>query len=108
MGGKDSRQSVEDHKDFSETEASRYITIGGKRCELAPKATYVMQDRRGLWFQATRKPRIFDNDWTPNKVPLVAKTEQGFVRAVQTPVRRPWKEAVFHVGDAQGRDIGDE
>ena len=53
-------------------------------------AKYVMQDRRGLWYYSSRKPRPKEGDWTPNKTSIACRTEQGYVRALKTDTERQW------------------
>ena len=67
-----------------------YAVIDGKKVYLPPEATYVMQDRRGLWFYSSRKPRLKEGDWTPNKTSISCKTERGYVRALKTESNVPW------------------
>ncbi|MBT4254742.1 MAG: hypothetical protein HOC23_11435 [Halieaceae bacterium] len=69
-----------------------FAVIEGKKVFLPPEANYVMQDRRGLWFFCTRKPRPTEGDWTPNKTSISCRAEQGYVRALKTDRRRPWLE----------------
>ena len=67
-----------------------YAVIAGKKVYLPLEAKYVMQDCRGLWFYSTRKPRTTEGDWTPNKVSISCRNEQGFVRVLKTETRVPW------------------
>ncbi len=67
-----------------------YAVIEGKKVYLPSDATYVMQDRRGLWFYSKRKPRLKEGDWTPNKVSIACRTDKGYVRALQTDSNVPW------------------
>ena len=67
-----------------------FAVIEGKKVYLPPEAKYVMQDRRGLWFYSTRKPRTSEGDWTPNKTSIACRTERGLVRALKTDTRVPW------------------
>jgi hypothetical protein len=67
-----------------------YAVIEGKKVFLPPEATYVMQDRRGLWFYSSRKPRIKEGDWTPNKTSISCRTDRGYVRALKTDSAVPW------------------
>lgn len=74
----------------STDELEVYAVIDGKKVYLPPEATYVMQDRRGLWFYSSRKPRLKEGDWTPNKTSISCKTERGYVRALKTDSNVPW------------------
>ncbi len=74
----------------SSNELEVYAVIDGKKVYLPPEATYVMQDRRGLWFYSSRKPRLKEGDWTPNKTSISCKTERGYVRALKTESNVPW------------------
>jgi hypothetical protein len=67
-----------------------FAVIAGKKVFLPSEAHYVMQDRRGLWFYSTRKPRPKEGDWTPNKVSIACRTERGYVRALMTDTNQPW------------------
>lgn len=69
-----------------------FAVIEGRKVYLPPDARYVMQDRRGLWFYSHRKPRIAEDDWTPNKTSIACVTERGVVRALKTDTRVPWLE----------------
>lgn len=67
-----------------------FAVIAGKKVFLPAEARYVMQDRRGLWYYSTRKPRPKEGDWTPNKTSIACRTERGFVRALRTETERQW------------------
>lgn len=69
-----------------------FAVIEGKKVFLPSEANYVMQDRRGLWFYSTRKPRPKEGDWTPNKTSIACRLERGFVRALKTDTNVPWLE----------------
>jgi hypothetical protein len=69
-----------------------FAVIAGRKVYLPPEANYVMQDRRGLWFYSTRKPRPKEGDWTPNKTSITCRNERGYVRALQTETELPWLE----------------
>lgn len=69
-----------------------FAVIGGHKVYLPSDAHYVMQDRRGLWFYSKRKPRPKEGDWTPNKVGISCKNNEGFVRALKTDIELPWLE----------------
>ena len=69
-----------------------FAVIAGKKVYLPVEAKYVMQDRRGLWFYSTRKPRQKEGDWTPNKTSIACLNERGYVRALQTESDREWLE----------------
>jgi hypothetical protein len=72
------------------SELEVYAVIDGKKVYLPEEATYVMQDRRGLWFYSSRKPRLKEGDWTPNKISISCRTERGYVRALKTDSSVPW------------------
>lgn len=61
-----------------------FAVIEGKKVYLPAEARYVMQDRRGLWYYSTRKPRPKEGDWTPNKTSIACRNERGYVRALKT------------------------
>jgi len=67
-----------------------FAVIGGRKVFLPGDAKYVMQDRRGLWYYSSRKPRPKEGDWTPNKTSIACRTEQGYVRALKTDTERQW------------------
>jgi hypothetical protein len=67
-----------------------FAVIEGKKIFLPAEAKYVMQDRRGLWYYSTRKPRPKEGDWTPNKTSIACRTERGYVRALKTDTVREW------------------
>lgn len=67
-----------------------FAVIEGKKVFLPPEAKYVMQDRRGIWYYSTRKPRPKEGDWTPNKTSIACLTEQGYVRALKTDSPVEW------------------
>ena len=69
-----------------------FAVIAGKKVYLPVEAKYVMQDRRGLWFYSTRKPRQKEGDWTPNKTSIACLNERGYVRALKTESNREWLE----------------
>ena len=67
-----------------------FAVIEGKKVFLPSDAKYVMQDRRGLWFYCSRKPRPKEGDWTPNKTSIACRNERGLVRALKTDTVTPW------------------
>jgi len=67
-----------------------YAVIEGRKVYLPADAKYVMQDRRGIWYYSTRKPRPKEGDWTPNKTSISCRTEKGYVRALRTDTRVEW------------------
>lgn len=69
-----------------------FAVIGGKKVFLPVDARYVMQDRRGLWYYSSRKPRPKEGDWTPNKTSIACLTERGYVRALKTDTVQQWEE----------------
>jgi hypothetical protein len=79
-------------KNLSE-ELEVYAVIDGKKVYLPSEATYVMQDRRGLWFYSSRKPRLKEGDWTPNKTSISCRTDRGYVRALITDSNVPWLDS---------------
>jgi hypothetical protein len=67
-----------------------FAVIDGKKVFLPAEAKYVMQDRRGLWYYSTRKPRPKEGDWTPNKTSIACRNEKGFVRVLKTDTHIEW------------------
>lgn len=88
-----------------------FAVIGGQKVFLPAEAKYVMQDRRGLWYYSTRKPRPKEGDWTPNKTSIACRNEQGFVRALQTEAAVEWlqtcQRTVRMVKSGEGRRVAD-
>lgn len=74
----------------SAAELEVFAVIDGKKVYLPQDAKYVMQDRRGLWFYSSRKPRTSEGDWTPNKTSICCRTDGGFVRVLKTDTSVPW------------------
>ena len=89
-----------------------FAVIGGQKVYLPAEAKYVMQDRRGLWYYSTRKPRPKEGDWTPNKTSISCRNEQGFVRALQTETSIEWLETcqrtVRMVHSHEGRRVAED
>ncbi|MAT94925.1 MAG: hypothetical protein CME59_20330 [Halioglobus sp.] len=73
-----------------EKDTEVFAVIDGRKVFLPEDAKYVMQDRRGLWYYSSRKPRPKEGDWTPNKTSISCITEQGYVRALRTETRVEW------------------
>jgi hypothetical protein len=69
-----------------------FAVIEGQKVFLPDDAKYVMQDRRGIWYYSSRKPRPKEGDWTPNKTSIACLTEQGYVRALRTETKIEWLE----------------
>lgn len=67
-----------------------FAVIDGRKVYLPEDANYIMQDRRGLWYYSTRKPRPKEGDWTPNKTSISCRSEGGYVRALKTDTVLPW------------------
>jgi hypothetical protein len=67
-----------------------FAVIGGKKVFLPADARYVMQDKRGIWYYSSRKPRPKEGDWTPNKTSIAFRTETGCVRALKTDTVQQW------------------
>jgi hypothetical protein len=67
-----------------------FAVIEGKKVFLPEDANYIMQDRRGLWYYSSRKPRPKEGDWTPNKTSISCKSDGGYVRALKTETVKPW------------------
>jgi hypothetical protein len=67
-----------------------FAVIEGQKVFLPAEAKYIMQDRRGLWYYSSRKPRPKEGDWTPNKTSIACRTEHGYVRALKTDNVLQW------------------
>lgn len=89
-----------------------FAVIEGKKVFLPPEAKYVMQDRRGVWFYSTRKPRTSEGDWTANKTSICCRTESGYVRVLKTDTCVPWldtcQRTIRMVSGGGGRRPADE
>ena len=89
-----------------------FAVIEGRKVFLPPEAKYVMQDRRGLWFYSTRKPRTSEGDWTPNKTSICCRTDGGYVRVLKTDTRVPWldpcQRTIRMLSEGCGRRPADE
>ena len=72
------------------SELEVFAVIDGKKVYLPEEANYIMQDRRGIWYYSTRKPRPKEGDWTPNKTSISCRSEGGYVRALKTDTVLPW------------------
>lgn len=76
----------------------KYAIIAGERVALPVDAKFYFQDKRGLWFWSARKPRVMEEDWTPNKSPVQIETKEGFRRCLMTnpdnSARGAWKRTV--------------
>ena len=84
-----------------------FAVIAGKKVFLPEEAKYVMQDRRGIWYYSTRKPRPKEGDWTPNKTSISCRTEQGYVRALQTDVEVAWLDTCQRTIRMMAREGGE-
>ena len=99
------QQGLPDLKNTNKTSGAegieKYALIAGQHIELPTDARFYFQDKRGCWFWSTRKPRVKDGDWTPNKSPVQVSTEKGFHRCLITPSTssRPesWQDTVMRV-----------
>jgi hypothetical protein len=84
-----------------------FAVIAGQKIFLPADAKYVMQDRRGLWYYSSRKPRPKEGDWTPNKTSIACITERGYVRALKTETEQQWldtcQRTVRMVKSTEGR-----
>ncbi|MCR9106770.1 MAG: hypothetical protein NXI15_15865 [Gammaproteobacteria bacterium] len=90
-----------------------FAVIEGQKVFLPADAKYVMQDRRGIWYYSTRKPRPKEGDWTPNKTSIACRTEHGYVRALRTETKVEWlqtcQRTVRMVRDrSNGRRVADD
>ena len=84
-----------------------FAVIGGKKVFLPADAKYVMQDRRGLWYYSSRKPRPKEGDWTPNKTSIACRNEQGYVRALKTEIELAWLDTCQRTVRMVSRNGGD-
>ncbi|MEH6515621.1 MAG: hypothetical protein V7742_02985 [Halioglobus sp.] len=83
-----------------------FAVIEGRKVFLPDDAKYVMQDRRGIWFYAARKPRPTEGDWTPNKTSIACLTDKGTVRAMQTETNMPWLDTCQRTVRVVARNSG--
>jgi hypothetical protein len=90
-----------------------FAVIEGHKVFLPAEAKYIMQDRRGLWYYSSRKPRPKEGDWTPNKTSIACRTERGYVRALKTDSVVQWLDTCQRTirmvpGAAGGRRPADD
>lgn len=71
-----------------------FAIIEGVPIALPPEAKYVVQDMRGCWFYANRKPRKKEGDWTPLKHPIQINTSQGYQRVLRTDPMVNWEDSI--------------
>ncbi|MEP5766544.1 MAG: hypothetical protein ABJ308_18230 [Halieaceae bacterium] len=85
----------------AEAHPEKYAMIAGQQIELPGDARFYFQDKRGCWFWSTRKPRVKDDDWTPNKNPVQINNERGYLRCLITPSKdsrsASWQDTVMRV-----------
>ncbi len=85
------------------TELKKYALIAGQRVALPVDARFYFQDKRGLWFWSSRKPRIRQGDWSANKEPVQIDTEEGHRRCLQTSLDNRhssnWRATVMQAVD---------
>ena len=76
----------------------KYAVIAGQTVALPMDAKFYFQDKRGLWFWSSRKPRVMDGDWTPHKSPVQVPNEEGYSRCLVTPIgqerSKSWRDSV--------------
>ena len=103
----DTRATTQDVDSVSEIK--KYAVIAGERVVLPLDAKFYFQDKRGLWFWSKRKPRLMEDDWTPNKTPVQVKTEKGFKRCLKTaPIDsydKAWRETVTRAVNLDNRPL---
>ncbi len=91
------------------TGLKKYAVIAGERVALPVDAKFYFQDKRGLWFWSSRKPRVMDGDWTPNKTPVQVANEKGFNRCLITPLldasKNAWKDTVMRTVNLENRPL---
>lgn len=78
----------------SEGKTINFAIIEGIPIELPWDAKFIVQDKRGCWFYASRRPRIKEEDWTPKKHPIQIFTAQGHQRVLQTDVVNSWENSL--------------
>jgi hypothetical protein len=87
----------------------KYAVIAGQRVALPVDAKFYFQDKRGLWFWSTRKPRVMDGDWTANKSPVQVNDEKGFDRCLITPItdapKDTWRSSVMQAVNLDNRPL---
>ena len=97
-------------RDMAEvTTLKKYAVIAGERVALPVDAKFYFQDKRGLWFWSKRKPRVMEDDWTPNKSPVQIDTEQGFKRCLMTRLmdsrEEAWRNTVSRAVNLDNRPL---
>jgi hypothetical protein len=102
-------QPVEEPETAEVTQLKKYAMIAGQRVALPVDAKFYFQDKRGLWFWSTRKPRLMDGDWTPNKSPVQVNDEKGFDRCLITPIadarKDTWRSSVMRAVNLDNRPL---
>ena len=87
----------------------KYAVIAGQTVALPMDAKFYFQDKRGLWFWSSRKPRVMEDDWTPNKTPVQVNNEQGFKRCLKTPTNsdseQAWRDTVTRAVNLENRPL---
>lgn len=73
-----------------------YAIIDGEPVILPSSAKFICQDKRGCWFYCTRRPRIKNDDWTPNKSPVQLINGMGKIvpRVIITASSPDWKKTL--------------
>ena len=91
------------------TTLKKYAVIAGERIALPLDAKFYFQDKRGLWFWSKRKPRVMEDDWTPNKSPVQINTAEGYKRCLMTPPSSDsgdaWRETVTRAVNLEHRPL---
>lgn len=90
-------ESIQSAKNSIKIKFSVYAVISGVPIELPEEAKYVVQDKRGCWFHAQRKPRPDSGDWSANKVPIQLISSKGELlpKVLITPVSEEgWQNTV--------------
>jgi hypothetical protein len=91
------------------TKPTKYAVIAGERVTLPVDAKFYFQDKRGLWFWSNRKPRVMDNDWTPNKSPVQVNNDEGYDRCLITPIcdarKGAWRDSVMRTVNLENRPL---
>jgi hypothetical protein len=91
------------------TKLNKYAVIAGQRVALPVDARFYFQDKRGLWFWSTRKPRVKKDDWTTNKQPVQVSTDEGHRRCLQTTPeqgrRQHWSQTLMQAVDLKNQPL---
>lgn len=91
LGALNMRKNFSEKNEIHES-ADVYAIIERIPIALPGSAKFIFQDKRGCWFFCSRRPRIRDGDWTPNKTPIqiVNERRQLTAQVFMTDAKPSW------------------